>query len=191
MSASQTKTASAKTNGAKIVVESEATKAVRHADEQKAWEKYEATPMPAGVKSTRTPEQQAALDEMRAKRVASEALYGEDELKGVGESINAMFSALPSGKRWMATMLATFGVSAGVGYGVNQLVNYGIAVIATYSTAAAWPILIAVLGAIIAVYASFKIGQHLGGYILSGQIDRDVASAWNWMFGSSKKEVTT
>lgn len=175
MSATQTKTTSAKTNGAKIVVD-QVNAATLKADAAEA------------VAKTRTPEQQAALDEMRAARIASEALYAETDL---GESINSIFESMPSGKRMLAACLATFTTAGVVGYGIRQLVDYGIAVIATYSTAAAWPIIIMVLGAIISIYISLKIGKHLGNYILSGQIDRDVASAWNWMFGAKKVEAAS
>jgi len=145
------------------------------------------------AKPGRTPAQQAALDEMRAKREASEKLAAEmvNDPSVLGESINAMLASMPSGKRALAAFFVPFTVSFGVGYGIGQLCQYAIGVIATYSTAAAWPIVVMILGAMLAIYAGFKIGQHLGGYIITGQIDRDVARAWNWVFGAKGEKVTS
>lgn len=152
------------------------------------------------AKPDRTPAQQAALDEMRAKREASEKLYAglgtkTDEhgnaIEDLGESIESILASMPSGKRALAAFFVPFTVSFGVGYGIGQLCQYAIGVIATYSTAAAWPIVVMILGAMLAIYAGFKIGQHLGGYIITGQIDRDVARAWNWAFGGKGEKVAS
>lgn len=130
-----------------------------------------------------TKAQQKVLDEMRAaKNTKPVEETAEDFLA-------RMLDGMPSGKRTFAAFFVTVSMSFGTGYGIGTLAGYAITAIATLGGSVLWSYLLMILALMLSMYAGMKIGQHVGGYILSGQIDHDLIAAKNkvcgW-FGSGK-----
>lgn len=127
---------------------------------------------PAAAPRTRKPKAQAA------KPVHAHTL-GEDDFE----------FELPSEKRIIAATALTFSLSFTAGYMIG-IVTDVIATAALMLTGSVfiW-FVIWMLALIGSIYAGMKIGQHVGYYVLSGQIDKDIASVKNkvtGLFGSVK-----
>jgi hypothetical protein len=90
---------------------------------------------------------------------------------------------LPGWKRTLVAYAAAFLSGYVVGATFSALFNYmfGAAILATGWTF--MTVIIYIVGLVIAVYAAAKLGQKVGGYILSGDIDADASRAWGWVKG--------
>jgi len=98
----------------------------------------------------------------------------------------------PSWKRIACAVVLVAALAYGAGTLIGTLATYMVvgAFMFTGSMFVVWSIYI--LAILLALYAGLKIGQHVGNYVLSGQIDRDLSSAWNWtksLFGSKQPEL--
>jgi hypothetical protein len=108
-----------------------------------------------------------------------------------GQFIQRMLDSLPSGKRAIASLAVSVLLSAGAGYGIGTIAGYAIVGVAALSGALLWQWVIFILAIALGAYVGMKIGQHVGNYILSGQIDKDAAACWDTVTGwfSSKDKV--
>lgn len=144
--------------------------------------------------TARTAEQQAELDTLRAKKAASQytipvpAAAPIDEPESEGEFIKRMIDSLPSGKRAIAAFVIPMIVSGFAGYGIGTLAAWAINSIAFLSSSLIMQWVVIVMALCLAAYTGFKIGQHLGGYILSGQIDKDLGAVKDTVFGWFKSK---
>jgi hypothetical protein len=160
--------------------------------------------------NARSAEQQAALDAMRANKDKAEVVQpviaasapeekiseSERIAAAVSESIMKLFGfgtdAGPSWKRRMVAFFATVMLAGGAGYAIGTLAGYCIVGIASLGGSMLWAYLIMVIALLLAAYAGMKIGQVVGNYVLSGQIDADIASVKNkvtgW-FGTAKNKL--
>lgn len=129
---------------------------------------------------------------LRAASVKPDAEFGYEELKAA--AVDAMMKLFgvdedaPSWKRKLAALFATVVIAGGAGYGIGYLASMAIVGIAAMGGSVLWSFLIMISALILAGYIGAKIGQHVGGYILSGQIDRDVVAAKNKVFGWFKRD---
>ena len=91
------------------------------------------------------------------------------------DAILADFEA-PSWKRVLAATVISLVVAAGAGWMIGTLTGMLI-VSAVALTGMAWiGWVIWALGMVVAFYAGAKIGQHVGGYIMRGDIDRHIGA---------------
>lgn len=119
----------------------------------------------------------------RAKRVtAKRNVIDEAVAQAESQGIE-----VPTGKRIFAASCATFVL----GFGTGTVINAIAEVVATtlfmltgssFLVFVVW--LLAVLGAI---YAGLKIGQHVGMYVLTGQIDNDIVRAKDYIVASFQR----
>lgn len=155
----------------------------------------------------RTKEQQAAINADRAKaRRAAAGNFEDVEAKvkapvqpGLKKEINPEHLAdevrarlsdvahefgLADGtwKRKAFAFFASVAVATGAGYTITKLSAYAVTGILALSGSMLWVWLITILSLLITLYISMKIGQHVGSYVLSGRIDRDLAKAKDKMF---------
>lgn len=144
--------------------------------------------------NTRTPEQQAELDALRAaKAKAAEAEFTLDEGKRSDESEEEfkyrmatakVIEELPSGSRVVAAYLVGAMAAIGIGYGTSILIPMAISY---FALSVAMSYVIWVIGVLIAMYVGGSIGGGLSGYIRDKGIDRDAAIVMSWLgFGKSK-----
>ncbi len=96
-------------------------------------------------------------------------------------------------KRQFVAFFSTIILSAGAGYVIGTLAGYAIAGIAVLGGSLLWAYLTMVIAAVLAFYSGLKIGQYVGNYVLSGQVDKDLASAKSKVGGwfSSAKSMLT
>lgn len=171
---------------------------------------------------TRTPEQQAAIDQLRAEKVEAkieqlQATLDKPEqplaasvapatateqamhiAAAVQEAVMKLFGfgeddGGPSWKRKLAAFFASALLASGAGYVIGTLAGYAMVGIAALGGSVLWAYLILIVALILSFYAGLKIGQHVGNYVLSGQVDRDIVAAKNKITGwfSSAKEMVT
>lgn len=158
-------------------------------------------------------EQAAALAKMRREKEIAEALAKTEQPKieipefvadsvapsllsaeNMADAVKQMLDRLglsgegPSMKRKLAALFATIILSAGAGYAIGSIASYIIIGIATLGGSILWAYLTLVIALLLAFYAGAKIGQHVGNYILSGQIDRDVIKVKNKVTGWFKSK---
>lgn len=124
-----------------------------------------------------SPEEGGMTAEM-LKQAAAEAFM---KLLGVDENA-------PSWKRKLAAFFAVGVVAYGIGYGIGTLAGYAIAGIAALGGSVLWSYLIMITALIVSLYAGVKVGQYLGNYILSGQIDADIGAIKNKVTGWFKRD---
>lgn len=173
--------------------------------------------------STQTPEQVAALNELRAAKAKTKADHAAqvaaaeaamppfvassthagiaaDALSTrIREAINSMLgygedSAMPSWKRKLSAFFGAILLSGAAGYAIGTLAGYAIVGVASLGGSILWAYLIMVIALILAAYAGFKIGEVVGNYVLSGQIDKDLKAAkakvTGWFtFGKSEPKL--
>lgn len=99
---------------------------------------------------------------------------------------------LPSAKRVAVATFAVIALSGAAGYGIGTIAAYAMVGVMTLTGSTLLTYLILVVAMLLAAYVGFKIGEHVGNYILSGQIDRDIVAVKNkvtgW-FGLSKAKL--
>lgn len=98
-------------------------------------------------------------------------------------TLDDIFDQMPSGKRVFAASAVSFILAFGAGYTIGviaEIVAMGILVLTGSMLLyfVTWAIAI-----LLSFYAGMKIGQHVGMYVLSGQIDRDIVSAKDYVKG--------
>lgn len=114
------------------------------------------------------PEEESLME--RTKQAAMEMLMrGAGLLSDVG----------PSWKRYLGAFFASAVLAYGAGHIIGTLAGYAMVGIASLGGSLLWAWLIMIIATILSIYVGMKIGQHVGNYILSGQIDRDVVGAVN------------
>lgn len=122
----------------------------------------------------------------------AEARKRLDAMASAVDAILADFEA-PSWKRVLAATVISLVLAAGAGWMIGTLTGMLI-VSAVALTGMAWIAwVIWALGMVIAFYAGAKIGQHVGGYIMRGDIDRHIGSMKDrvvGLFTSKPVEVT-
>ena len=86
---------------------------------------------------------------------------------------------IPSWKRCLLALVASVCAALGTAFMLNPFVSamFAGAMLTTGSVFLSY--LFFVIGFVIASYITLKVAQKVGGYIASGDIDRDVARAWN------------
>lgn len=154
---------------------------------------------PAAAPTTRTPEQQAALDAARdAKAKAAAApepqAAPQPAAAPIEDEVAAMVEALPSGKRVLVGFFLGLATSAAAGYGIGMLASYAIAGIVTLTSTAWIAIVLTVLTWMLALYSGWKIGGYVGGKVFSsvvmpdGLASRSAAAVGN-LFSSGKDKI--
>lgn len=151
---------------------------------------------------------QAALDAIHAKNKVAEPvdlelaasapiehdpeLAAQSMVQQAIEMARGLGITIPTWKRSLLAFVASFVVGYGVGYLLGTLLS--ILMVATFTVTGSLFLMycIAVLGFLGILYAGCKVGQTVGMYIVTGDIDRDVRRAKNWIsgwFGSSTLKV--
>ena len=97
---------------------------------------------------------------------------------------------MPTWKRTLAAYFAAMVIAGGAGYGIGCLAGYAMIGCFALTGSLFLMYLIMVLAILLSAYAGMKIGQYVGNYVLSGQIDRDVVRAKNWVTGFFKSKPT-
>lgn len=154
--------------------------------------------MTTRTQSTKTVAQQAELDRLRKTKQAAVVVENpvpepsfEDQIRQFLNGFSISGALLGHEVTWKRAAVAFFAVSAlafGAGSLIGHIASYAIAGIVTFggSMALAW--LVWGLAIALAIYVGLKIGQHVGNYILSGQIDRDIVKVKNKVTGFFKRE---
>jgi hypothetical protein len=93
-----------------------------------------------------------------------------------------------STKRKLAAFFGSILVSGAAGYAIGSLAGYAIAGVMALGGSVLWAYLILIIALILGAYAGMKIGQHVGNYILSGKIDKDIVAAKNKFLGFFKSK---
>jgi len=167
----------------------------------------QAVQMPtAQTQAVRTPEQQAEIDKLRAEK-AKAAPTAEPQaeenlqvvhlnarlLKGITALADILYPEDDGQPQftWKRRLAAFFGsilLAGGAGYLIGQLAGYAMLGCYALTGSAFLMYTILFIALILAAYAGFKIGQHVGNYILSGQIDRDCVAMKDKVFGWFKSK---
>ena len=156
----------------------------------------------------RTPEQQAELTRLRKAKAArladtvnvtAESVAPPTDAEQAEMTKAAAFAALmdfmgfgddyqgPSWKRKLAAVLGSAVLAFGAGYIVGELLTYMIVGVYVMTGSALLAYLLMMLGLLLAMYAGMKIGQAVGNYVLSGQIDRDIVRVKDTVRGWFKR----
>lgn len=157
-------------------------------------------------KSTRTPEQEQAIAELRAEKAAAKAAAEAapapvaastvvHELEEIDEEFLMLKTAkqmsaalgLPSWKRGVAAMIASMSVAVGIGYGTNLVVGIimaGAVASSYYFIAMA----LAILACLIGAYLGLKYASRTFGYIATSTIDEDLTKVKDKVFGWFKSK---
>lgn len=101
------------------------------------------------------------------------------------------FGEGPSFKRKLAAFFVSAALSFGAGYAIGTVAGYAIVAIATLGGSVLWAWLIMLLAIMLSIYAGIKIGGAAANYILSNQIDKDIAAAKNKVTGWFAKKPLT
>lgn len=158
----------------------------------------------------RTAAQQAELDRLRAEKsaateqVIADAVAPKSKLELTQENIEAQAHKLvsqlrsafgfdteegmPSFKRKMAAFFATIILAGGAGYGIGTIAGYAMAGIYLMSGSMLLAYLVMIMAVLLSAYVGMKIGQVVGNYVLSGQIDHDIKRAKNMVTRLFKRE---
>jgi hypothetical protein len=86
-----------------------------------------------------------------------------------------------SGGRLALSLFVPILAAVGIGTAAYELAIWGIATVLTVSSFALWPILIGIVTALVAVFAIYKIGGWLSGYIVTAKADEHAATVWGWL----------
>lgn len=117
-------------------------------------------------------------------RSTTEAAF--DRLNAAYQDVMASF-ALPTWKRTLVatvlSMLSAFGAGYLIGQVTGMLMIGALAV--TGSSFLAWTVF--VLGCVVAMYAGMKIAGKVATYVMTEQIDRDIASARDSVVNASRR----
>jgi hypothetical protein len=146
-------------------------------------------------------EQQAAAERARAEQAladleahrAANPDYRSDAQGRIMSAVDMLMEGyeFPSWKRIVCGVIAGIIVAAGAGLLIGLIGSYAIAgVLAlTGSAVLAWCVYILTL--IISFFVGGKVGSKVGGYVISGDIDRHASAAKNKVLGwfKAKPEV--
>jgi hypothetical protein len=156
-----------------------------------------------GAANTRLKKQRKLREEIKTEQPAAANVEPKEDAvrQAAMEAVMKLFGVdenAPSFKRQMAALFASILLSVGAGYVIGQIAGYAIIGILALGGSMLWAYLIMILATLLAMYAGMKIGQYVGNYVLSGQVDEDIAKAkdavsdgWNWIkskFSSEPKE---
>lgn len=96
---------------------------------------------------------------------------------------------IPTWKRTACAFFASIACSVGIALVISEVAEYTVLGILTSTSASLmFAFVIYMLAMIIAIYASMKVSQYIGNYVLSGQIDKDIVRAKNKVTGWFKRE---
>jgi Flp pilus assembly protein TadB len=139
----------------------------------------------AEAKKQAARDKRAANKVLREQAAAAQTVVGNDPASFedrfhslLGDMAASLTLDLPSWKRTVCAFLATAALSVGAGYLIGQIAAYAIVGVMMLGAPMAIAWLIYALALVLSLYAGIKIGQYVGNYVLSGQIDRDVSRAW-------------
>jgi hypothetical protein len=164
---------------------------------------------PAAVfNGTRTAAQQKELDKMRAEKAARAKNKAQviepvqaasappeevSEVDRIAAAVQATIMKMmgfgetdpnaPSWKRRLASFFACVICTSVAGSAISTLAGYAMVGIAMLSASVLWAYLIMILSAVAVFYAGLKVFQHVGGYISTGQIDKDIVSVKDKIVG--------
>lgn len=155
---------------------------------------------------TRTPEQQAELDKLRANRDAMAAAQAQaaqaapqldpkrlEALSNLADLLLPQDGDAPqfSWKRRIATFFVGLSVSAGVGYGIQQAATWGMAAVMSATGSTVLVYAVAALAIIIGLYLAYKAGSIAANYVLSGQLDEHIGGVKDTVVGWFKRKPVT
>jgi len=136
--------------------------------------------------------EQAGVQQPQPFDAKAEARKRMEQMASAVDAILADFEA-PSWKRVLAATVVSLVLAAGAGWMIGTVTGMLI-VSAVALTGAAWiGWVIYALGMIIAFYVGAKVAQHVGGYIVRGDIDRHIVAVKDrfvGLFTSRPVEVT-
>lgn len=150
--------------------------------------------------STKTAAQQAELDRLRDEKAKQATVVVEnptrepsleEQLRQFVDGFSISSALLGHEVSWKRAAVAFFAVSVlayGAGSLIGTIASYAIAGIVAFGGSMALGWLVWGMAALLSIYAGFKIGQHVGNYVLSGQIDRDLVKLKNKVTGLFKRE---
>ena len=96
--------------------------------------------------------------------------------------------AIPSWKRAVFAFVVGATAAAGFGWLVGTVAGYAMIGVLAMSHSMSLVYLIYALAMLLAVYGGMKVSQKVGGYIVSGNIDRDIAKGWGWVKSKFTRE---
>ncbi len=101
----------------------------------------------------------------------------------LNEALHNIGFETPTWKRVLAANVLAIGCSAGAGYVIASIASYTAAGILVLTGSTFLVFMTFMLAILVSVYTGLKISQHVGNYVLSGQIDRDIVVAKNKVIG--------
>lgn len=135
------------------------------------------------ARKTEQPEVKIAASAPTEELTMEERINKAMELLGITEDTL-------SWKRKLAAVLLTAALSFGAAYSIGSLAMYAVIGIAVLEGSMLMTVLVYTLAMLAACYAGLKIAEHVSDYVLSGQIDRDIVRAKNWVTGFFRKDET-
>lgn len=152
------------------------------------------------TKSTRTAEQQAALDAMRAKRASAADIEPKNEAptvevleatedaetQGIMARLNAAIdemyakTGVSSWKRYIAAMLTSMVTSFSIGYvgGFLSMLAYAVLMLSGHAFLA-W--VVAIIGILLTMVIGVRAGKAAYDYIALKQIDTHASVCWGFV----------
>lgn len=109
-----------------------------------------------------------------------------DRLNEAYQDVMSSF-ALPTWKRTLVASVLSIAAACGSGYVLGQITGMlmvGVLTV-TGSSFLAW--IVFVLGCLAAAYAGMKIAGKVANYVMTEQIDRDIAAARDSVLGASRR----
>ena len=101
---------------------------------------------------------------------------------------------MPSTTRWVVSMVASAVAGGLLGYAGGTLLSYCVAGVLLFSGSALLALLVYIVGILLILLASYQAGKIIGGFILSGDIDRcyeNVSNRVSGWFGSAKNKLSS
>lgn len=118
--------------------------------------------------------------------------------EGLFEGMEALFKAheivMPSTTRWVVALTVSAVAGGVIGYAGGTLLGYCVAGVLLFSGSALLAFLVYFLGILIIMITAFKTGGFIGGFIMSGDVDRcyqNVSNRVSGWFGSARNMVTS
>lgn len=138
-----------------------------------------------------SPAEQVIADTAQPKAKRFDADSMQEEMQRIMKQIRSAFGMeieVPSWQRCLAAFLLSIALAAGAGYGIGYIASMLMVGCFTLTGSVFLMYAIALLAFLLSAYAGLKIGQKVGNYVLSGQIDKDFASAKAKVTGFFKRK---
>lgn len=138
----------------------------------------------------------ALLEERYPEVEVLEPAEPEEEAAAFEQVLAGVTGAMPSGRRLIVALVASFLTGVCISYVTSMLLAYIIAGAMLLGAGSFLLLIITVLGWLASLIASYFAGKKVGAYILTGTVDEHIDSvkaglsnAWDWITSPFSSDV--